>query len=256
MPNYVYGNLYVTGEKKALLKFKEFADGEEEYIDELSGEKKISNRILDMNKFIPYPKRFKDMDKQAQEHNKKMRILEEQAKTDEKAKKEYENELILAELEGNDIHKSDGYNQGGYDWCVMNWGTKWNFCDVELEEETDEQLHYSFSTAWNMPIPVLFKMSKMFPALTFEYLGNEESEEFEVEYEFKAGKLTKQEEKDWKDIQIEAIKSGEISRFDEDSPLYKELDKHKGHDIIYINEGEIKEFRCKTCEKSIWDTTK
>jgi len=31
MPNFVYGNLYVTGDKKALLKFKEYAETEEEY---------------------------------------------------------------------------------------------------------------------------------------------------------------------------------------------------------------------------------
>jgi hypothetical protein len=263
MPNYVYGSLYVTGDKKKLLEFKKFAEHEEEYIDDDNDMtlKKRTN-ILDMNQFIPYPQKFKDIDKKNKEYFDKLREIKMKVENQEKLtaeEKKTANKLILIELEaGNLPYRKDGYNRGGYEWCCRNWGTKWNFCEVDLDEE-DEQLNYNFSTAWSIPMPVLLKMSKMFPALTFEYNGNEESEEFEVEYEFKKGKLTIKDEKIWEEIQIEKIQEGNIDGFDYDMELYNELEKHKGHDIIYVNEDKdkIREFRCKTCDnKTIWNCNK
>ena len=35
-----------------------------------------------------------------------------------------------------------------YDWCVSNWGTKWNACDVEKADAGDVII---FNTAWGMP---------------------------------------------------------------------------------------------------------
>lgn len=59
------------------------------------------------------------------------------------------------------------YNKVGYNWCIENWGTKWGFYEVELQEEDDE-LFYTFSSAWSPAIPVIEKMGEMFPELTFD----------------------------------------------------------------------------------------
>jgi hypothetical protein len=65
----------------------------------------------------------------------------------------------------------DGYNRGGYDWCIKNWGTKWGLYAVELDEDDadpeQERLLYHFQSAWSPPIPVIEAMSKRFPSLTF-----------------------------------------------------------------------------------------
>lgn len=195
--------MYIEGDKKEIQKFKEFASSEE--LDEETG-KKIK-RLLDMSKFIPYPQKFKDVDIRNKEYYENINRVKNKLKNKEKLTKEEEkivNKLALIELESKNLdYRKDGYNSGGYEWCCSNWGTKWNFGDVDLEEEKEDYLKYQFQTAWAVPMPVLFKMSKMFPDLTFEYSGNEESEAFEVEYKFKKGKITEKEEKDWKDIQIE-----------------------------------------------------
>jgi len=49
-----------------------------------------------------------------------------------------------------------------YDWNIKNWGTKWNSCDVFIENET-----IRFDTAWATPLPVIAALSENFPNISF-----------------------------------------------------------------------------------------
>ena len=49
-----------------------------------------------------------------------------------------------------------------YEWCVNNWGTKWNACDTEVAD-TGNSLQFEFTTAWAAPIPIFKELSKQFP---------------------------------------------------------------------------------------------
>ena len=55
-----------------------------------------------------------------------------------------------------------------YDWCVENWGTKWDcypICcggDVEIDEEDDQIVTMEFFTAWGPPQPILEKINEKF----------------------------------------------------------------------------------------------
>lgn len=42
-----------------------------------------------------------------------------------------------------------------YDWCVENWGTKWDVFDVEVMSLVDDTLELTFSTAWSPPTEAL-----------------------------------------------------------------------------------------------------
>ena len=49
-----------------------------------------------------------------------------------------------------------------YDWCVKNWGTKWDIFDVEIVSLEDERpsgftaiLELKFSTAWSPPVEAI-----------------------------------------------------------------------------------------------------
>ena len=46
-----------------------------------------------------------------------------------------------------------------YDWCINNWGTKWNSYDPWKGEEKG----LIFSTAWSAPHPVIEAMAKKYP---------------------------------------------------------------------------------------------
>jgi len=53
---------------------------------------------------------------------------------------------------------------GWYDWCIENWGTKW---DVNETYENDEG-YICFDTAWSTPHEIICELSIRYPELIFE----------------------------------------------------------------------------------------
>ena len=61
-----------------------------------------------------------------------------------------------------------------YDWCIKNWGTKWDV-EGELSIDLGSSLEYGFQSAWSPPVAWLKKVSKRYPKLFFRlqyYEGN------------------------------------------------------------------------------------
>ena len=52
---------------------------------------------FDFNKIAPYPEEYAELDRKAEEYRKETGKMDIQ----------------------------DGFNSGGYFWCINNWGTKW-----------------------------------------------------------------------------------------------------------------------------------
>lgn len=52
-----------------------------------------------------------------------------------------------------------------YDWCVENWGTKWNSYSCE---KLDDNV-FTFETAWSGVPKIIEAMSKGFPSVEFKY---------------------------------------------------------------------------------------
>ena len=48
-----------------------------------------------------------------------------------------------------------------YDWCNENWDTKWNACEVDMEDEGDRVTYY-FMTAWCPPSGIYAKLCQLF----------------------------------------------------------------------------------------------
>lgn len=127
MPNWCENRLTVAGDKKQVDKFVE--------------QGKTEDHLLQMSQFIPYLKKFADLDKKANKFN-EGKPLNEQMK--------------------------DGFNQGGYEWRIANWGTKWDLVEGELVREENTKAIYHFDTAWSSPFKFVKTVSKQFPELTFE----------------------------------------------------------------------------------------
>lgn len=60
------------------------------------------------------------------------------------------------------------------DWSIRNWGTKWNAYEDQILEQgvrskypkdgnVDAYVIYTFSTAWQPPVPVIFKLRNECP---------------------------------------------------------------------------------------------
>ena len=147
MPNWCECDLSIRliGDKedKQMVEFKKFKDLAE------TKQGKETN-ALDTEKFIPYPEKFREMDKEAKDRN--------------------------VNKKGEYI--KDGFNSGGYEWCGENWGTKWGICEAELVDMDSWELTYTFRCAWSPCLPVIKKMSEMFPKLRFELRYFEQGQGF------------------------------------------------------------------------------
>jgi hypothetical protein len=138
MPNHCSQDLWVTGPTNILKEFKEFAKEVESYED--GSCKEI---LLSANKFIPYPQKFIDIDNHAK----------------------------IANLESS-THVKDGFNSGGYEWCIENWGTKWGIYDCTIIRENllkkNGTIMYQFDSAWSPANKIILAMAKQYPLLTFK----------------------------------------------------------------------------------------
>ena len=68
---------------------------------------------------------------------------------------------VLPMPEGKDI---DWYN-----WCIKNWGTKWNALNIKIKDN-----RISFDTAWSAPLPIIEKLAKAFPKIMITHLSADE----------------------------------------------------------------------------------
>jgi len=67
-------------------------------------------------------------------------------------------------LERATIRLRTGGYQFWYEWCVDNWGTKWNAYDQRI----DDLGRLVFSTAWSTPVPVFEELSRQWPEVMIQ----------------------------------------------------------------------------------------
>lgn len=156
MPNWCVNKLTVKGPKQDIQAFFDKAKNSEpvkDVIDALEGEERS---LFDFNVFVPYPEHY--------------------AKADEAYHK----------AGGFSQRKvKDGYNNGGYAWCISNWGTKWNASSTKRKGNM-----LQFETPWSPPMPVLKAASEAFPTLTFRLRWFERGAAQQGDYVFKQGQMT------------------------------------------------------------------
>lgn len=76
-----------------------------------------------------------------------------------------------------------------YNFQSDKWGTKWDACEAQLEDESSTHLTYRFDTAWSPPEPVFEAMVNQFPTLDFSFWWEEE-QGFGAELSGSGGELT------------------------------------------------------------------
>jgi len=99
-----------------------------------------TRNLFDFNTLIPYPEHFAKADREA-----------------------YEWEKAHPEKPWSPGRPKDGFNQGGYEWRIEHWGTKWN---AYAHEQLSPTVLY-FETAWSAPEPVMDALAARFPDVPF-----------------------------------------------------------------------------------------
>ena len=231
MPNWCNNTIRILGSKPDLISLRKFVKGKK-------GEGADKESItFDFRKIIPYPKKYVDQDRDAARF-KELKDKKEcydgyqcyngyqsnksgvdksffRDKPKKLTKKE-EKELLVLSLA--DDPEKDGYNQGGYDWCIANWSTKWNSCEdgstpkvirvPEDKKATGFEMNYYFDTAWSPPTRVILKLSENYPKLVIITKWREEGGQA-GEFICINGKLTS--EIGWSFIYKKDKKTGEFS---------------------------------------------
>lgn len=93
----------------------------------------------------------------------------------------------------NIIPMPQEFNENGkwYEWRRENWGTKWEANDLEIDDNWENGYEViRFSTAWSPAEPVIDKLAKDFPKLSFEWKFNEESNAYWGHIFYEKGKRT------------------------------------------------------------------
>lgn len=86
--------------------------------------------------------------------------------------------------------RSDIKDIGWYEWSVVNWGTKWNVCEAQLEyNDGDDGAVYYFDTAWSPPVGWFETVVKYYPWLDFCIEWEEGGMGFAGTYESVNGEL-------------------------------------------------------------------
>lgn len=114
-----------------------------------------------------------------------------------------------------------------YDWCVKNWGTKWNACGTEFDESNPTQI--KFDTAWSDVRMLISKLSEKYPNNLFIYnYAMEETGVYTGVASFKDGKVY--DEAEYDDQSKEAYEQAfmvwgqhlkQYYRYDEKAGTYK-----------------------------------
>ena len=72
-------------------------------------------------------------------------------------------------------------------WCVANWGTKWNAYSVGEPELLSDRTTIRFNTAWLPALPVVARLSELFPSVELTLRYFDEGWSFAGEAFFAAG---------------------------------------------------------------------
>ena len=84
--------------------------------------------------------------------------------------KNTEGEVIFTTLE---FPKSKKGDDRWYQFCVQNWGTKWeayDFCTTDIEEDSAE---FTFNTAWGPPEGIFDKIREDYPDVGISWFYDE-----------------------------------------------------------------------------------
>jgi len=184
MPNHCECDLEIQGSRTELKRFMSFARSRYKKGEETA--------VLDADKFIPYPKKYKDLDKKVERASKRFQKKLKESNYDKMSKAEKKK---WDEANPNPTWKmKDGYNAGGYEWCINNWGTKWGIYEAELVESYQREIMYTFRCAWGPCIPVIKAMSKKFPKLNFRLTYFEQGCQFNGIYICEKGEVITDDE--------------------------------------------------------------
>ena len=155
MPNWVLNKVCFAGNKNKIKEIKDYLKTEE--------------LEFDFNKILPMPE---ELNVPASSDENIARACYKAKLAGEVTVKElteydlqrmsFDEWAALGKKYENNVKKYGASNW--YDWCIENWGTKWNACNAEWYGDE----YIDFDTAWSCPEGIYRKLAQMYPDVTIE----------------------------------------------------------------------------------------
>ena len=162
MPNWCQNEVKISGNKEDITKL----------IDLITDK-------FDFNKIIPMPEELEGFTFPVQflsqeEFDEQENRYKEWLNTPKEKRKSLFIRGMTKEMSDN-FKEQYGYNNW-HNWCVGNWGVKWNVNTDEVHSEIGETwARYEFLTPWNPPEGIYEKLSELFPDLSISWFYKEPS---------------------------------------------------------------------------------
>ena len=200
MPNHTANNFTIIGPKATVLAFVERAK------DKNSNE--MDPQQLSFNSFIPLPKELKNISSPVRimtqpEIDKVWADWNERKSQDKLGAFEKDRPFGLGVTREQSEELLAKYGSvDWYDWCVRNWGTKWDCYDVtewsvhERDEYTASATIY-YETAWSPATALWLTVSQEYPDCEFYHEFADEGGGFLGTESIVNGGVVMEEELDW-----------------------------------------------------------
>ena len=108
---------------------------------------------------------------------------------------------------------NEGYQHGGYEWCIANWGTKWKAEEIDVSLD-DNCLTVHFDSAWSPALGITAKLAELYPNLRFKHSYEEEGLDFSGYVAFENGVQVDAASGSYKEYSI--LESDDKDDWDED----------------------------------------
>ena len=158
MPNWCSNRVTVWSDNTSdMQEFKELVKGE-------------NGRPFSFNSIIPMPEELQTVQSP-------VRIMTEE-EIEEYKKEHSDSEWMIGTLpitqEYSDELDAKYGDNNWYDWCINNWGVKWDCADGTITEEfADLALTYRFDTPWGPPQEIYNYLEARFPEIHIQWFWDE-----------------------------------------------------------------------------------
>jgi len=87
------------------------------------------------------------------------------------------NNLPITQERSQELYDKYGADNW-YDWCIENWTSKWDACDIHLDDDEPDHLTYKFDTPWGPPESVYYTLKEQHPNVHITWFYDEPGMEF------------------------------------------------------------------------------
>jgi hypothetical protein len=108
----------------------------------------------------------------------------------------------------------NAYHEKGYDWCIENWGTKWDVHNANITATNGKSLVATFMSAWAPPIEVMRAMEGAGFKVTLKY----------VEYGMCFEGIYQDGHDDCWELELEEDEEEYVSSYEEDEKKSEDVD--------------------------------